>query len=194
MAISGGFIFMFGFIAIGYVLMAVFAFMLAADVPEGEQFNAYQALFSNKKRSMASVGTVVTILVIPLIISWYSSVYAILDDLSFVGALFYGCLSMLFVLITLELSTLNSIRREGLALWKVLLIWACVWDVVSIFLLLGYIQPTAVSAAINASGAAANPPPDFTGLGIFVGGISFLAFIASFFVVLFAIGSERHGQ
>lgn len=183
---SGGFILFFGFLALGYIAMSLRAFMLSQTIIEGETRPAMDLLFDGSKNKGKTIEAIVIILLIPVAISWGSSVFDSLNELRVMGAAFYGCLSMLFVLITLELSTLNSIVRPSLAPWKNLLIWACVWDLISIILLLGFIKPAA-----EALQSAALPAPQFSPFSVYILAIAVLAFIASFAVVLFAIGSQR---
>ena len=185
---SGGFIFFFGFLALGYVLMALRAFLLAVVVPAGEQRSAMQALFRGRDEKSNTIETVVIVLIIPVAISWGSNIFDSLNDLGWAGVAFFGCLSMLFVLITLELSTLNSIQRPSLSSWKNLLIWACVWDLISIILLLRFIKPAAEAAA---EGSSTSALLFSTTLSVYIVGIAALALMASFAVVLFAIGSQR---
>lgn len=162
----------------GQLSLAIFS----ASEPRTDNSTVLSALIS--RTDIADTWTTIGItFVVPVMISWTSSVFDLFHEKTRVDTALTGCLSMLFVLITLELSLLSSIKQNGKS-WKGLLTFALSLDLLSVVLLVGGVK-TYLAQPLSAGWEA---------VSTYVTLIGFFALVSSFCVVLFARKAEEYEQ
>lgn len=125
------------------------------------------------------------ILLIPFLLSWIPNLPKLNQDddqtSRFVDiAAYFGCVSLITVLITVELTLLFDLRNEGKR-WQTMLVTALGLDIVSLFLLTSYIEaPTKWHTEASPWTA------------IFMAMTAFAALLSSFVIVLFSKSANEH--
>ena len=160
-------------LSIAYFVQLLLAFYNASQ-PDDKQNTILLSLFSIKNLSDTWV-TIGIIFLIPVAISWSSSIFDAFGATTSTDALLSGCLSMLFVLITLELSLLRSLKSSK-ASWRGLIVFALALDLLSIIVLIGGVK----SYLSHPTSAGWSEVVNYVQI------IGIAAFISSFCVVLFA--------
>ncbi len=168
------------------VLVALYALqmllaLLNAWRKTGDRPSVLKQLFGGLSELTGTWATIGIILVLPVVISWMSSISdEIFLKLDSGLALFEACLSMLLVLITLEFSLLNSLNHRNRRQWRGLLLYALALDIISIAILV-WIK-IMVSQQIV---------PGWSGVFYFMLTLGIAALLSSFLVILFA---KRAGE
>ncbi|WP_049642815.1 hypothetical protein [Candidatus Rhodobacter oscarellae] len=113
----------------------------ALTIKNENQESIIGSLFVGKDNVTKSWITIGIIFIIPVIVSWSGGVADRLISIDPNEALLTGCLSMLFVLVTLELTMINSLNDRNRDPWRGLLVFALVLDILSITLIVAAIKP-----------------------------------------------------
>ncbi len=127
----------------------------------------------------------VAILIIPFLLSWIPSLPKLNQDVdpksNFVDlAAYFGCVSLITVLITVELTLLFDLRNEGRR-WQTMLVTALGLDIVSLFILTSYIEPPVKWHTESSPWTA-----------IFMAMTAGAALLSSFVIVLFSKSANEH--
>lgn len=140
-------------------LVATFAYSLAilyigqfslalwnASEKKEDKKSVFGTLFGGRRNVTRTWTTIGIIFIIPVSISWSGGISDRLLSISVAESLYAGTLSMLFVLVTLELSTLNTLNDQNRGDWRGLLLFALSIDIFSIILLVGFVKPVILAS------------------------------------------------
>ncbi len=141
-----------------------------------EDSSIFSRLFGSRDSITKTWVTIGIVFVIPVLISWSSGIADTILAIAPAEALLTGCLSMLFVLITLELSTVNSLNELNREPWRGLLLFALSLDLFSVLVLVVLVKPFIASAQVGG----------WDHVLFFVQLLGFAALFSSFCVVLFS--------
>lgn len=164
-----------------WILVILYILQLALAIwnawaKDREDSSIFERLLGSRDSITQTWISIGIIFVIPVLISWSSG---IADQILAIGpseALLTGCLSMLFVLITLELSTINSLNDLNREPWRGLLLFALSLDLFSVLVLVVLVKP------FIASGQAGG----WDSVIFFVQALGIAALLSSFCVILFS--------
>ncbi|WP_425092445.1 hypothetical protein [Tropicimonas sp. S265A] len=184
---SGGAVLFFWVLAICYCVQLALVVAKANEVSTGSDTSLAARMFADGTARRKTTVTVLFVFVIPVMISWCASIANLFNVIEVPGAVYFGCLSMLFVLITLEFGLLNSLTGGPRKTWTELVSFALILDLLSVILLLAVINPIAFAPV----GGVPVKVGNWTGLNIYLYVIAAAAFFSSFTVVLFSMAAER---
>lgn len=188
---SGGALLFFWAIALCYMIQFIVAIRAGTEpVDKLDGKSIASSLFEGQENFRKTWVTVAMIFIIPVLVSWSSSIFDRILDIKPAGAVFFGCLSMLFVLVTLELSVLNGLKDEHKDSWRGLLIFALVLDILSILVFVAVLKP--VAYPVDQQSGLPVIVGQWDGLVFYIGMLGVCALISSFVVVLFTIGANRN--
>lgn len=149
--------------------------------PDSGQKPALMSIFSSRRDVTRTWTTIGIVLVIPVAISWSGGIADRIQDISREESIYTAALSTLFVLITLELSTINTLNERNRDAWRGLLVFALSIDILSVVFLVAFVKPAVIAA--NGIG--------WQSTDLFVSLIGIAALASSFVVVLFANEAGR---
>jgi hypothetical protein len=155
----------------------------ALEVKTGEGQSVIGLLARGRGPLTETWSTIGIIFIIPVAIAWSSGISDRYREISLYECIYTATLSMLFVLITLELSAINALTARNKD-WRGLLIFALCLDIFSVLLLIGPVK----SVVVDPNGFS------WEATSWFVAILGIAALFASFCVILFAnqAGKERN--
>ena len=171
-----------------YAFQAILAVFNASRGRNGQP-PVIRQLFGGLDELTGTWATVGVILVLPVLISWLSTLSDKLLDLDSGRALFEACLATLLVLVTLEFSQLQALNDNNREQWKGLLLFALALDLLSVVILVFPIKIAAYGKAETALSPAAvvySPvTPEWTGVFSYMLTLGIAALVSSFLIILF---------